>query len=43
MDRKVSMAVRSCIFGLVRLPWGSFARIAYVGCMWYGGGVFDGE
>ena len=33
VDRRVSMVVRSCIFGLVLYPWGSLARIAYVGCM----------
>ena len=35
VGRRVSMAVRSCIFGLVHLPWGSLARMASVGCMWY--------
>ena len=35
MDRRVSMAVRSCIFGLLLLPWGSLARMASVACMWY--------
>ena len=35
VDRWVSMAVRSCIFGLLLCPWGSLARMAYVGCMWY--------
>ena len=35
VDHRVSMAVRSCIFGLVRLPWGSLARMASVDCMWY--------
>ncbi len=35
VDRRVSMAVRSCIFGLVLCPWGSLARMASVGCMWY--------
>ena len=35
VDRRVSMAVRSCIFGLVLLPWGSLVRMAFVGCMHY--------
>ena len=34
VDRRVSMAIRSCIFGLVLFPWGSLARTASVGCMW---------
>ena len=34
MDLRVSMAVRSCIFGLVLLHRGSLARMASVGCMW---------
>ena len=48
VGHRVSMAVRSFIFGQVRCPWGSLARMASVGCMWYakavagGGGVFDG-
>jgi len=47
VDRRVSMAVRSCIVGLVLLPWGSLVRMASVGCILVckgiGGGVFDGE
>ena len=35
VNRRVSMAVRSFIFGQVLLPWGSLARMRYVGCMWY--------
>ena len=35
VDRKVSMAARRCIFGLVLLPWASLVRMASVGCMWY--------
>ena len=35
VDRRVSMAVRNCIFGLVLCPWGSLARVASVSCMWY--------
>jgi hypothetical protein len=35
VDRRVSMVVRSCIFGQVLCPWGSLARIASMGCMWY--------
>jgi hypothetical protein len=35
VDLKISMAVLSCIFGLVLLPWGSLATMASVGCMWY--------
>ena len=35
VDRRVSLTVRSCIFGLVLLPWGSLARMASVSCMWY--------
>jgi hypothetical protein len=35
VDRRVSMAVRICIFGLVRCPWGNLARISSVGCLWY--------
>jgi hypothetical protein len=35
VDRRVSMAVWSCIFGLVLCPWGSLARMAFVDCMWY--------
>ena len=27
VDRRVSIAVRSCIFGLVPCPWGSLARM----------------
>jgi len=35
MDLKVSMAVRSCVFGLVQVLRGSLARMASVGCVWY--------
>ena len=35
MDRRVSMADRSCIFKLVRCPWGNLPMMASVGCMWY--------
>ena len=35
VDLKVSMTVRRCIFGLVLLLWGSLARMASVGCIWY--------
>ena len=35
VDRRVSMIVRSCIFGLVMCPWGSLSRMTSVGCMWY--------
>jgi len=35
VDRRVSMVVRSCIFGLVLCPWGSLARVVFVGRMWY--------
>ena len=39
VDLGVSMAVRSCIFGLDLLPCGSPARMASVGGMWYVGVV----
>jgi len=35
VDRRVSMAARNCIFGLLLCPWGSLARMVSVGCMWY--------
>ena len=35
VDRRVSMSVRSCMYGLVLFPWDSLARAAYVGCRWY--------
>jgi hypothetical protein len=34
VDLRVSMVVRSCIFGLAISPQGSLARMASVGCMW---------
>ena len=33
--RRVFMAVWSCSFWLILIPFGSFAIVAGVGCMWY--------
>ena len=44
VNRRVFMTVRSCIFGLVLLPWVSLTRMTSVGCMGRGSGrVFGGE